>query len=266
MIWEWLIAPIDKDRAHEIGLLISWHARLMMLAWGGILPFAIFAARYLKILPWQNWPKELDNQLWWYIHSFGLAGAYVLGLVGVCLALLASSPYDNLHLYDFHTILGYTLIGLGTIQILLGIFRGTKGGPTDPRSDGSLSGDHYDMTQRRLIFEHLHRCLGYLTLIIAFITILSGMWKVNASRWMWLVFVSWWVVLGCLSIFMQFRGRAFDTYQAIWGPAADLPGNKMKKMGWATMRPSENPPYRNKEKKFVWYSRRHRFRTDRKDL
>ena len=34
MILEWLLTSIDVPRAHDIGTGISWHARVMILAWG----------------------------------------------------------------------------------------------------------------------------------------------------------------------------------------------------------------------------------------
>jgi hypothetical protein len=35
---------------------------------------------------------------------------------------------------------------------------------------------------------------------------------------------------------LQIRGRAVDTYQAIWGPDLDLPGNRMKPIGFGVRR------------------------------
>ena len=48
---EWLLAPIDQARAHEIGLGVAWHGRSMVLAWGVLAPLAVLIARFYKVLP-----------------------------------------------------------------------------------------------------------------------------------------------------------------------------------------------------------------------
>ena len=35
---EWLLAPIDGTRPHEVGILLSWHGRTMVLAWAFLIP------------------------------------------------------------------------------------------------------------------------------------------------------------------------------------------------------------------------------------
>lgn len=233
---EWLLSPIDPTRGHDVGFFLSWHARCMVIAWGVICPAAILAARYFKILPGQNWPQELDNRVWWLCHWKGQTLAYVLSLVGLGLVLSSSGGRPDAWL---HRILGYIVLALGTLQVVLGVFRGTKGGPTAPAKDGSLSGDHYDMTPWRVAFEHIHRTLGYLALVLGAITILSGLWSSNAPGWMWVMINGYWLGLIAIAVFLQLSGRAHDTYQAIWGPGPDLPGNRRHKMGWGTVRPGD---------------------------
>jgi hypothetical protein len=58
---DWLLAPIDATRAHEVGFAVSWHARSMVLAWAVLAPLAVVIARYFKVLPGQDWPRELDR-------------------------------------------------------------------------------------------------------------------------------------------------------------------------------------------------------------
>lgn len=223
---EWLLSPIDLSRAHDVGFAISWHARSMTLAWGGMVPAAIFAARYFKILPGQDWPRELDTQVWWRGHWMGQALAYLLTLLGLGLIL----GDDSAHFAPIHRTLGY---------VVLGVFRGSKGGPTAPARDGSFRGDHYDMTPWRLLFERLHRVLGYTALLMGFAAIFTGLWAANAPRWIWIVLVLYWSGLLLAARYCQRRGWSFDTYQAIWGPDPDLPGNKMPMTGWGTTRPGE---------------------------
>lgn len=240
---EWLLSPIDPAREHDVGFFVSWHARSMVIAWGVICPAAILAARYFKIMPGQRWPQELDNRIWWLCHWKGQTFAYVLSLVGLGLILAGGSDRPDAWL---HSLLGYTVVALGTMQVAFGMFRGSKGGPTAPAEDGSLSGDHYDMTPWRIAFEHTHRTLGYLALFLAALTILSGMWTSNAPRWMWIVILGYWFVLIVAAVALQRAGRAYDTYQAIWGPDPSLPGNRRAKMGWGTVRPGDQLKYPSK--------------------
>ncbi|MEM6889469.1 MAG: cytochrome b561 domain-containing protein [Pseudomonadota bacterium] len=241
---EWLLSPIDPSRGHDVGFFLSWHARCMVIAWGVICPAAILAARYFKIMPGQNWPQELDNRTWWVCHWKGQVFTYALSLVGLGLILAGGRDQAGAGLHRF---LGYTVLALGTIQIAMGTFRGTKGGPTALAKDGSMSGDHYDMTRWRVAFEHTHRFLGYLALFLAAVAILSGLWSSNAPRWMWIAINLYWLFLALVAVSLQRSGKAYDTYQAIWGPDPTLPGNRRAKMGWGTVRPGDQLEYSPQE-------------------
>ncbi|WP_254449120.1 cytochrome b561 domain-containing protein [Thalassococcus sp. S3] len=223
-MWEWLAHPIDTGRAHEVGLAVSWHGRAMFIAWAGLAPLAILVARFLKVLPWQDWPRELDNQFWWRSHWIGQGMVFVLSILGLVLILSHQGSGAGLH-----GTLGYLVIGGALLQILLGLLRGTKGGPTALAPDGSPRGDHYDMTPRRRIFEAVHKSLGYLVLITAAATVLHGMWLANAPRWMWGCTVLLWLAFAALFVWLQRRGWAVDTYHAIWGPDPMHPGNRPAK-------------------------------------
>ena len=126
-MFDWLFSPIDPTRAHEVGFAISWHARLMVLSWGVLAPMAVLVARYFKIVPGQDWPRELDNQTWWRSHWMGQSIVVGLSIAGLTLVL----PTDFAKM-SLHNWLGYLLmIGL-LVQVMLGVFRGSKGGPTAP--------------------------------------------------------------------------------------------------------------------------------------
>ena len=193
----------------------------MVLGWVICAPVGIVIARYFKVTPRQNWPSELDNKFWWNAHLFfqiTTAGAVACGLAVILLQTRTGS-----HL---HHVLGWVVcVGL-VAQILSGIFRGTKGGPTDVAPDGSMDGDHYLMTRHRRVFEALHKRLGYLILVLAVVTVFMGMWLANAPRWMFLAPPIYW--LGLFVVTMEFARRVpnVTTYEAIWGPDKTLPGNK----------------------------------------
>jgi hypothetical protein len=232
----WLFLPIDATRVHDVSSLIAWHGRVMTLAWGFAVPIGVILARYFKILPRQNWPHELDNKVWWHSHLSLHYLAGLLTLLGIALVLQGLVTIGN---SGTHAVFGWALVLLALGQFMGGWLRGSKGGPTDRALDGSLHGDHYSMTRRRVIFEYAHKGGGYLALCMACGAILSGLWRANAPHWMWLMLLFWWGFLITLAFNLQRKGRAFDTYQAIWGPDPNHPGNARKPIGLGTNRPKE---------------------------
>ena len=229
-MWEWLLEPVDPSRPHLVDFAVSWHGRIMVLAWGVLAPLAIIAARFLKVLPWQDWPSELDSQFWWRSHWIGQSIVVALTIFGVALV------YSGITTKGWHGYLGYSVLIIAVSQAGLGMVRGSKGGPTARGPDGSLRGDHYDMTRWRLMFEAAHKSLGYLALALALLTVVFGLWSANAPRWMWLTIVVWWMLLLTISVVLQYRGWAVDTYQAIWGPDLHHPGNRRPSQGWGMRR------------------------------
>lgn len=234
-MFEWLASPIEPDRLHEVGLALSWHGRTMVLAWGILAPLAVLIARFFKILPGQNWPSQRDSKFWWRSHWIGQVVVFFLSLIGLFLVL----PSDFSAL-SIHGWLGYGVITGLFVQVALGVFRGSKGGPTCPAPDGSTRGHHYDMTPWRRKFEALHKAIGYALLALAGVTILFGLWKANAPVWMWIMLLIWWTGLILAFLKMQRRGMAVDTYQAIWGDDPNHPGNKLPHPGWGVRRPGRN--------------------------
>ncbi len=233
---EWLLAPIDAGRAHDLDLYQAWHGRLMVLAWSILFPLGILVARFFKITPNQDWPNQLDNTFWWHLHRVSQYLGGVAVIVALALVLNSSSGLGAIH---YHGPSGWFVIVLCAVQFLSAWLRGSKGGPTDPAPDGSLRGDHFDMTLRRRIFEWVHKVVGYVTVFLALAVTGTGLWAVNAPLWMWLVILLWWCLLGAAYRRLQQQGRAVDTYQAIWGPDQDLPGNAVKPIGWGVVRPGK---------------------------
>ena len=226
----WLASPIDPSRDHSVDFATSWHGRLMVLVWAVLFPAGILAARFFKIMPGQDWPRSLDNKRWWHTHLSTQYAGGILLLIAVTLALYATGTLQGA-VVDSHYFLGWFVVFLAVWQFLGGWLRGTKGGPTDPGPDGSLRGDHYDMTQRRRVFEYAHKIGGYTALLAAFTAILTGLYTANAPRWMWVGLASWWSVFLCLAVWLQGKGFARDTYQAIWGPGDQHPGNRIRPIG-----------------------------------
>jgi hypothetical protein len=225
---EWLLSPVDLTRAHVVSDSVAWHARSMTLAWGVLVPIGVLAARFFKILPGQDWPRELDSPVWWFTHRFLHYLAGLLTLAGLFLVLRGGLSLGS---SGTHAVFGWAVVLLAVSQFLGGWLRGSKGGPTEPHPDGSLRGDHYDMTPRRIAFEYLHKIGGYMALAIAIAAIVTGLWRANAPNWMWLMLGLWWLSLLALGVLLQRAGRAIDTYQAIWGPDHAHPGNTRRPIG-----------------------------------
>jgi hypothetical protein len=226
----WLLTPLSGTDIHQLMPWASWHGRLMVLSWGVALPLGVLAARFLKVLPKQDWPRVLDNKIWWHTHRSLQYGGVILMLLGIWVVWgHAGGLTVNARLHGW---LGWTVIAMGIFQIFAGFARGTKGGPTDME----LRGDHYDMTNWRKTFEWVHKSVGYLAIVLSAIVILLGLITADAPRWMLLMLSLWWLVLIVGFVIFQKQKICFDTYQAIWGPDSLHPGNHMKSMGWGMVR------------------------------
>ena len=245
-VLEWLLSNWDSSREHHIDFGSQWHARAMFIAWGVIIPAGILMARFFKVTPKQNFPHELDSKIWWHSH----VALQALGcLIAFCSLLFIL--YYNSHTVDapIHRLLGWTTMVLVTAQVLLGQFRGTTGGPTYPAPNGSWRGDHYDMTTYRYFFEYTHKTIGYVTVLCSWAATLTGLWYVNAPKGMVLFIVLFWVFLIVVFIVLQYKGRAIDTYQAIWGTSPEHPGNTKKIAGIGVRKLPHTVDYKIEPKK-----------------
>jgi hypothetical protein len=228
---DWLTTPLSGSEGHAVAEWVYWHARLMVLAWGVLLPLGALVARFYKVTPSQRWPEQLDNRFWWHAHR-GLQYS------GVAVMTLAAALAWNMGALStpaarWHALTGWLLCCLGWVQVVGAMLRGTKGGPTEP----NLRGDHYDMTPWRRVFERIHKGLGWLAVAGSPKVIVLGLVVVDAPRWMLLALALWWLILCVAFISLQARGRCVDTYQAIWGPDPKHPGNHMRPTGWGVRRP-----------------------------
>lgn len=213
-IFNWLLAPLSGAPIHEIAPQVAWHARLMVLAWSVLIPLGVLLARFYKVTPHQDFPAHLDNPFWWHGHRALQYSGIALALLAVFLIWRLNSDFN---IQIWHHIFGYGLLVLGMLQVLGAQLRGTKGGPTDVAKGLPLRGDHFDMTRRRIIFEWCHKGGGYVALALVVITTMLGLALADAPRWMVLVIAAWWLLLVVAFVILQKRGRAVDTYVAIWG-------------------------------------------------
>ena len=228
----YLLEPASGAAGHVLDTKIAWHGRIMVLAWGVLIPLGIIIARFLKVTPGQAWPQRLDNPFWWHSHRLTQYGGVALSLIGTALILSSVDKLDMLR--STHTTLGWLVVCMGLTQVVAGFLRGSKGGPTGQ----AMRGDHYDMTPRRIWFERAHKTVGYAALLMACATLLLGLAAADAPRWMWLALMLWWFFIAVIGYRWQTQGRAFDTYQAIWGPNEQHPGNRRLPVGLGVHRSS----------------------------
>ena len=243
---EYLIEPWSGAAVHDIPAAWAWHGRLMVFAGAVLFPVGVVLARYYKVTRGQSWPEVLDNRFWWNGHRLTqYAGvALMTGALGVLWADCSGGESAGWSCRrdrsTAHVLVGLAVLAAGWLQIVLGLMRGSKGGPTDPSADpddpGTWRGDHYDMTPRRVRFEWTHKLLGYLTLALAMVAIVTGLVHADAPRWMFLALAAWWSILAAWAVRMQRQGRNIDTYQAIWGLGSDHPGAKRKPTGFGIRR------------------------------
>jgi hypothetical protein len=222
---------------HELAPWVQWHGRLMVLAWVILLPLGVLIARFFKITPRQAWPAALDNKFWWHCHRWLQYGGIALMTAAAVLAILhanlANSPAP------VHGVIGFVVIGLGWLQIVGGWLRGSKGGPKGGpggTATAEVRGDHYDMTPRRIVFEYLHKVGGYLVIGLATVDVVLGLRAAHALAWITGLIVAAWLGGIATFVWLQRTGHCIDTYQAIWGPDLEHPGNRIPPIGWGIRR------------------------------
>ena len=226
----WLNQPLSGASTHVLATGVSWHGRLMVLAWGLAVPAAALLARFWKVTPRQRWPQELDNRFWWHGHRGLNTLAVVLSVAAAALVIGPATSAATAR--GLHAIFGWCVLSLAAVQVVTALLRGSKGGPTAP----SLRGDHYDMTARRVAFERVHKSAGWLATAAAMGALASGLWAADALRWMALGLALLWAGFIGLFLAWQRQERCLDTYQAIWGPGPEHPGHARPATGWGVLR------------------------------
>ena len=254
---DWLMSPISGATDHDLSSGTYLHGRLMVLAWGILVPVGILLSRFYKVTPGQDWPRVLNNPFWFNTHRALEYGAGALMLAAVVLIELEDqgrAPWRS-----FHAAAGWTLVIAGWLQLLGSHLRGTMGGPSNPvtrvplrnwqwreveamdpsqpgRARLQWPGDHFNMTRTRVIFEYVHKGLGYLLLAFSVVTLASGLLAADALNWMWITMLLWWLACAGAFVALQRQGRCIDCYQAIWGVDENLPGNRLTPIGWGVRR------------------------------
>jgi hypothetical protein len=189
--------------------LMLLHAGAMIIAWGVLVPCGVLIARYFKVTRQQDFPRQLDNQFWWNWHRLLQYAGAALSTAG----FFAMVGMAGVSLTTGHAQLGLAVVLIGWVQVLSGLLRGSKGGPTEAQ----MRGDHYDMTLRRRIFEHVHKGLGWAVLPLAVAAMLTGLALVGLPDIVSLAVVALIAAFLAMAWRFQRQGRRVATYLAIWG-------------------------------------------------
>ena len=134
---DWLMSSLSGAPHTAIPAAAAWHARLMVLSWSVLLPLGMLIARYLKIWPGQDWPRELDNRRWFrrivWLQSLGV-GAMTLGLS-------RHRPRRRRAAADDRRPSRARLdrAWLGWLQVLGALLRGKSGGPGEPECTATIT-------------------------------------------------------------------------------------------------------------------------------
>ena len=197
---------------------IYLHGALMVFAWQVLAPLCIFIARYLKVRRGQDFPRVADNPFWWRWHWIGQSVAVAVSTIGLIVIWHQRGEIVTDH---WHARIGAFVVIAGWLQVLGGLLRGTKGGPTgvgaDPADPRTWRGDHYDMTPHRQTFEGVHKGMGYAAVIAAPLAVWLGLEMAGAEPWLA------WSSLGLSFVFAatmaagEAAGWRVPTYRAIWG-------------------------------------------------
>jgi len=147
------------------------HGWLMYLAWGAMIPFSIMAARFLKHYP---------NTLWLKVHQGMACAALVTMCIGLAVAI-AEEWKDERHLRSTHSKMGVATLVLAAVNPINAYFRPPKKDDDDstlPRVSKLellLRNVRRLWRERRLQWEIGHRVVAIVGMILAIITLFSGL-------------------------------------------------------------------------------------------
>ena len=125
--------------------VVLWHAIIMFLSWGLLLPFGTAISAGLR--------DKLVAPKWYLAHRNMQVAGLLLAFIGVIMALAGPTPASA---YGAHGWLGLVVMLLGLLQPVNGFLRPGKGAP------------------RRKLWQLLHKGSGWLALLLAGITIILG--------------------------------------------------------------------------------------------
>ena len=186
------IVPFKVDLASGVTSVVKEtqpfiHGILMFLGWG--------LCAYIGIFSSANRHVFKDNGKWWFLHRLFQSLTLVFCILGYVLVIVWKltrdrKPFDLIT--DPHQGMGFAVIIIGILQPFNALFRGTHD-------------DMVNRTQKRIIWEYVHKGLGYIVLLLSQIVIILGLVKVEATELM-IVFIIYMVLFIIAFIVFKYRG------------------------------------------------------------
>ena len=131
------------------------HGSLMIISWGFLLPTGVVSAHFLKHRP---------NALWFKAHRIVQIVGLIIAICGWAVALhyFEVIESDDRDTAFSHAAMGMTVMILGLLQPINALIR-----PHPPEKGETRA-------LKRLIWEIVHKCSGYIAIILAAVTIVFG--------------------------------------------------------------------------------------------
>lgn len=189
----------EEEEEHEhsstnIMKIFAVHGFMAIVAWAFLTPLAVGAA-FLR--------SYLSSALWWKLHMYLNSITFVITLALFLLAVRTNEWEERFE--EPHFITGWILMGLVTVQVMLGILRP----PVEPTTTDELLKPYSlrDSTSRiwialrdgslRALWEVCHKLLGFSILGLAIWQMHSGLtlWKEHYQRENYLTFYWTWIGL-----------------------------------------------------------------------
>lgn len=146
----------------------------MMLSFGWLLPLGVLSARYMK---------HRSNGIWFKLHRALQSTGLFLGLVGFSIAVTNVNVYQDPKSSTSyqHGVLGATVFTIALLQPIMAYFRPAKVVIDGDDGDGETA-TMTSFTTTRTRWELLHKFVGYLLLLLIFVTIMLGA-KMEGTSW-----------------------------------------------------------------------------------
>lgn len=167
------------------------HASLMIIGWGLFLPTGVSAAHFLKHRP---------NALWFKMHRIIQVIGLIIAITGWIVALATFDVFSSKGPSFNHGALGMTVMVLGILQPINAFIR-----PHPPKEGESRP-------LKRLIWEIVHKCSGYLAILLALVTIIFGTFVISKEhgttfRAIWGVTLAWVIIFSAASAYDGYRHK-----------------------------------------------------------
>ena len=168
----------EEQEEEELDSELLWHASLMIISWGWVLPSGVLFARF----------RHRQNGLWFKIHRIMQPIGLFIAIIGWIIALVNFDVFeykggdDNDNNDDedddddmedkeeeqeerkayYHGVMGCVVMIMGLMQPINAFIRPHAPQPGDPKPSS------------RLVWEIIHKSMGYFAITLAVATIVLG--------------------------------------------------------------------------------------------